>query len=181
MEQLLRLNEIVKGCTMISNTKKLEELLLKTIRCLKSLTESSNIKKDCIVNNDLAQLESVMIQENFLVQELKESEDSRVLILQELSTEENQMHQMKPKEFLKFFEKEPASRLEKLFRAIKTMANDINRLNTQNKELLNFAIENFNDFFQTLFVSQNPPSGYDQLGKIPSTNDANHMFLDSRA
>lgn len=166
---------------MINNSTKLEELLLKTIKCLKSLIESSNTKKDCIVKNDLTQLEDVMVKENYLVQELKESEESRQRVLQELSTDENQLHEMKPKEVLKFFEEENASRLEKLFKAIKQMAYDIKRLNTQNKELLNYAIDNFNGFFQTLFVSQNPPSGYDQSGNSKSIQNTNNMFLDSRA
>jgi len=166
---------------MYTDSKKLEELLLKQLKHLKSLLDSAEVKKIAIINNKSDELEQIAQGESYIIAQIKEIEDSKANLLAEISTEEYPLHNMKLDEIAKCFEKPASEKLIKLQKAVKTVANEVNIKNKRNAELLSFAIQHFNNFFQLIFSHQNPPNVYTPKGLQNTEVSSGNMFLDKRA
>lgn len=166
---------------MLTESKKIEELLLKQLKHLKSLAESAEFKKIAIINNKTNELDQIANNESFVIAQIKEIENDRMHILEEMSTEEFPLKTMKLNEIANCFEKSASDRILKLQKAVKTVMKDVNSKNKRNAELLFFAIEHFNSFFQLLFAHQNPPNVYTPKGLQNTENISGNMFLDKRA
>lgn len=166
---------------MFTDSKKLEELLLKQLRHLKALSDSAELKKIAIINNKNDELEQIAKGESFVIAQIKEIEDSKTSLLTEMATEEYPLQTMKLNEIAKCFEKASSERIIKLLKAVKTVTNEVNIKNKRNAELLNFAIQHFNSFFQLIFAHQNPPNVYTPKGLQNTEITSSNMFLDKRA
>jgi flagellar biosynthesis/type III secretory pathway chaperone len=166
---------------MYTDSKKLEELLLKQLRHLKALSDSAELKKFAIINNKSEELEQIAQSESFIIAQIKEIEDSKQSLLSEMATDEFPLQKMNLVEVAKCFAKEGADRILKLQKAVKTVTNEVNVRNKRNAELLNFAIQHFNSFFQLIFEHQNPPNVYTPKGLQNKEVTSGNMFLDKRA
>lgn len=166
---------------MYTDSKKLEELLLRQLRHLKALSDSAELKKFAIINNKSDELEQIAQSESFIIAQIKEIEDSKNSLLAEMATEEFPLQKMNLIEIAKCFEKVASERLLKLQKAVKTITSDLNVKNKRNAELLNFAIQHFNSFFQLIFAHQNPPNVYTPKGLQNKELASGNMFLDKRA
>ena len=98
-----------------------------------------------------------------------------------MSTEEFPLKNMKLEEIANCFEKDSANKILKLQKAIKTLVNDLQTRNKRNGDLLLYAIDHFNSFFQTLFAHQNPPNIYTPKGMQNAEVVSGNMFFDKRA
>jgi flagellar biosynthesis/type III secretory pathway chaperone len=166
---------------MLNDSKKIEELLLKQLKHLKSLIDSAELKKFAIINNKVDEMEKIAKSESYIIAQIKEIEESRVHLIDEMSTEEFPLKNMKLEEIANCFEKDSANKILKLQKAIKTLVNDLQTRNKRNGDLLLYAIDHFNSFFQTLFAHQNPPNIYTPKGMQNSEVVSGNMFFDKRA
>lgn len=166
---------------MLKDSKKLEELILKHLKHLKSLIDSAELKKTAIINNRVAEMEQIAKSESFVIAQIQEIEESRQLLINEMSTEEYPLKNMKLSEIANCFEKGAAERITKLQKAVKTLASELQTKNKRNGDLLLFAIDHFNGFFQAVFAHQNPPNVYNQKGVQNTEAIVGNMFLDKRA
>lgn len=166
---------------MLKDSKKIEDLILKHLKHLKSLIDSAELKKIAIINNRVEDMEQIAKSESYVIAQIQEIEESRMLLLSELSTEEHPLKSMKLSEIANCFEKSSAEKLTKLQKAVKTLANELQIKNKRNGDLLLYAIDHFNGFFQAIFTHQNPPNIYTQKGVQNTEAVVGNMFLDKRA
>ena len=166
---------------MLNDSKKIEELLLKQLKHLKSLIDSAELKKIAIINNKVDEMEKIAKSESYIIAQIKEIEESRLHLIDEMSTEEFPLKNMKLEEIANCFEKDSANKILKLQKAIKTLVNDLQTRNKRNGDLLLYAIDHFNSFFQTLFAHQNPPNIYTPKGMQNAEVVSGNMFFDKRA
>jgi flagellar biosynthesis/type III secretory pathway chaperone len=166
---------------MLKDSKKIEELIFKHLKYLKSLIDSAELKKIAIINNKINDVEQIAQSESFIIAQIKEIEDTRLQLISEMSTEEFPLKNMKLNEIANCFEKHSSDKLLKLQKAVKTLAHELQVKNKRNGDLLLFAIDHFNGFFQAIFEHQNPPNVYTQKGVQNSEVVAGNMFLDKRA
>lgn len=166
---------------MLNDSRKIEELILKHLKHLKALIESAELKKIAIINNKVNEMERIAKSEAFIIAQINEIEESRLRLVSEMSTEEFPLKNMKLSEMASCFEKSSAEKLIKLQKAVKTLANELQIKNKRNGDLLLFAIDHFNGFFQAIFEHQNPPNIYTPKGVQNTEVAMGNMFLDKRA
>ena len=166
---------------MLTDSKKIEDLILKQLKHLKSLIESAEEKKIAIINNKINDMEAIAKKESFIIAQIKEIEDSRMQLMEEMSTVECPMKDKKLSEIANYFEKSSAEKILKLQKAVKTLVNELKIKNKRNGDLMLYAIDHFNCFFQTLFAHQNPPNIYTSKGMQNTEVISGNMFFDKRA
>ena len=59
---------------MLNDSKKIEELLLKQLKHLKSLIDSAELKKIAIINNKVDEMEKISKSESYIIAQIKEIE-----------------------------------------------------------------------------------------------------------
>lgn len=166
---------------MFSDSKKLEDLMLKQLKHLKALSDSAELKKQAIIQNKTDEIEKIASNESFIIAQIKEIEELRSQLLSEMATEEHPLNKMSIAEVAQCFEKKSSERIIKIQKAVKTLALEVQTRNRLNGELLLYAIDHFNSFFQTLFAHQNPPNVYTPKGIHAQEVVTSNMFLDKRA
>lgn len=162
--------------------KKLEEILISHLKCIKELLDCANTKRAMIVKNDTKSLDQLLDRESSILAQMNELELSRLRLFKENSKDGHEFEKMKVLDVIDvLFIGDVKSRLNKLQKAIKQIMIELKKVNETNKELLSFAITNMNDFFDTLFQASNPPNIYNARGVKDSEKKRRTIFLDKQA
>ncbi len=161
---------------------KLETILLKHLKLLKDLLQTASQKKECIIKNRIADLDRILETENFAMSQINELEIERAGLLKDVEIDGKKLADLKVTEMLDCFkDSENKDRLKKIQSAITKTILDLKKINELNRELLSFAVNNLNEFFDNLFQTRNPPNVYTAKGKKNVEQIKRNIFLDKRA
>lgn len=161
---------------------KLEAILLKHLKLLKELLQSAHEKKDSIVKNRAVDLDKMLEKEGYVMAQINELEISRMSLFKEADLDGKNLANAKVIDAIDCFQNGDIKiRLKKIQKAITQTMVELKKVNELNRELLSFAINNLNEFFDTLFQSKNPPNVYTAKGKKNIEQVKRNIFLDKQA